>query len=505
MRSIFDCNLYKTGMSHIPQNNRNDRWLAIATWLIIGIGILLRIVVFLQSRNLFIDEANIARNVYERTFAGLAMPLSYEQYAPPIFLWILKVSTILFGFGEDAFRLYTLLMSIGALLLFTAVMSAFDIKKGLLYPLFLFATGLIFVRYSTEVKQYMPDVFICLLLVWLAMKIDVLKNTMISFVAIWFLLGTLSIWSSMPSVFVLAGVGMYYGTTAIKQDSKKLMPVIIVSILWLMQFLFYYTTILKPQADSEYLHNFHKDYFIFLIPVSLVQLQHNIQLVGNLLSEAGGYTALVTIFNGLLLLTGGYLLFRKNLEKALLVVVPIVCLYIAAGLSQFSLIPRVSLFIMPFMLLLIGYGFNIVLQVRSKVVLGIVVAVAFIGAYNHNQLKLLIKPLRNEEITDGMKLLKDNKLTAKDVYVHMGAAPAFIYYTEIHPAREQWQTLKYAHVLKYGQNCDAIAQTGGQLGFLYANGNTDEMNACKDGVLKHMIVKASFEEKGCSAYVYATK
>jgi predicted membrane-bound mannosyltransferase len=153
-------------MNLIPQD-KNRRWLTISVWGIIAIGSFLRIAMLLQNRNLFIDEANIARNVYERTFAGLALPLSYEQYAPPVFLWILKLHTTVLGFSEYAFRLYPLLTGIFAMYLFTNIMKLMNVAAGVLYPLFLMATGFIYIHFSTEVKQYMPDTCIALLLVWL--------------------------------------------------------------------------------------------------------------------------------------------------------------------------------------------------------------------------------------------------------------------------------------------------------------------------------------------------
>src|ERR1700748_715444 len=90
-------------------------WLVIA---IIIVGVVLRLIYYFQNRCLFIDEANIARNIYERSLEGLAKPLNYEQYAPPLFLWIIKISTLLFGCSEFAFRLFPLLCGIASLFLF---------------------------------------------------------------------------------------------------------------------------------------------------------------------------------------------------------------------------------------------------------------------------------------------------------------------------------------------------------------------------------------------------
>src|ERR1043165_1516328 len=86
-----------------------DRVLNIICWLIVTAGVLLRLATFFHNRNLIIDEANIVRNLAERDFGGLVLPLTYEQYAPPVFLWIEKLASLLLGYGEKAMRLYPLL------------------------------------------------------------------------------------------------------------------------------------------------------------------------------------------------------------------------------------------------------------------------------------------------------------------------------------------------------------------------------------------------------------
>ena len=61
---------------------------------VVALGIALRVAVYLQNRDISMDEANVARNLFERDFAGLLKPLFYEQFAPPVFLWIEKAVTV---------------------------------------------------------------------------------------------------------------------------------------------------------------------------------------------------------------------------------------------------------------------------------------------------------------------------------------------------------------------------------------------------------------------------
>ncbi|MEI8278333.1 MAG: hypothetical protein WCG87_01145 [Bacteroidota bacterium] len=282
-----------------------EKYLKILAWLIILVGVVVRVAVYIQNRNLFIDEANLARNIYERGFMALTTPLIYEQYAPPVFLWMVKLSALLFGYGEMALRLYPLLSGIGALVLMLLIMKELTSFKSLWYPLFLLASATILVKYSSELKQYMSDVFWVMSLVLLTLKTDVHKRSVVQFVFVWLIIGSVAIWSSMPTVFILSGVGSYYiWSCLLNKNYKKLIPVVIVGCLWLVQFLFYYLTILKPQANTSYLQNFHKDYFLFFIPNGKDQLMHNWYVCKGILLEAGGTTALAWIFNLLMFSLG---------------------------------------------------------------------------------------------------------------------------------------------------------------------------------------------------------
>jgi hypothetical protein len=70
---------------------------------------------------LFIDEASLALNFCEKTYAGLWGPLAYEQYAPPLFSTAVKWCTDVFGHSERALRLFPLWSSLVSIGLFGVV------------------------------------------------------------------------------------------------------------------------------------------------------------------------------------------------------------------------------------------------------------------------------------------------------------------------------------------------------------------------------------------------
>jgi len=253
-----------------------DKFIKYFIFLILLMGIVLRLTYFFQDYDLIIDEANIARNLAERNFAELCLPLKYEQYAPPVFLWIEKVFALTFGFGEKALRVYPLLCGIAALFVFYKILIRTLSRRAFWYPLALLALGVIYVKYSAQVKQYMPDLLIGLLLVWAALTIDIWKVKKSRFLLFWAIAGSIAVWSSMSSVFILAGVGTYYGWQLWSMKKWKAGWIILIpALIWIGQFLLYYFLILKPQIFSDYLQRYHEDFFLFLFPDNMEQWMHN--------------------------------------------------------------------------------------------------------------------------------------------------------------------------------------------------------------------------------------
>lgn len=489
-------------------SKNSEKYLKILAWLIILVGVVVRLAVFIQNRNLFIDEANLARNLYERGFIALSTPLAYEQYAPPVFLWVVKFFALLFGYGEMTLRLYPFLSGIATLVIMLFIMKELTSYKSLWYPLFLLVSAAILVRYSSELKQYMSDVFFVVSLVLLTLKIDIQKRSATQFVLIWLVVGSIAIWGSMPSVFVLAGVGAYYIWSCIQsKDYKRLVPVVIVGVLWMLQFLFYYLTILKPQANTSYLQNFHRDYFLFAMPDSKEQWLHNWYVCKGILEEAGGATAIAWIFNLLMFIVGAVIAIRKQTAVALLVLIPLLATIIAASFGQFSLIPRVALFMIPLILIMIGYGFEKVLSLKVKPLQVVLVIIAFICAKNHNSIRMIYEPFRNEQITDGLQFLQKYHIVGQQVYVHQGARPAMVYYTEIHPDKQKWGQFKDAHMLWWDVKYDTVSQSNpGRVGFIYTSMSAEERTDCSHRVESHrkLVDKLEGDQYGtkCAAYVY---
>ena len=67
------------------------------TAVLVVLGIVLRLVRYLDGRSLWNDEAQLALNVVSRSGLELLAPLDYGQAAAPLFLWLVRGCAVVFG------------------------------------------------------------------------------------------------------------------------------------------------------------------------------------------------------------------------------------------------------------------------------------------------------------------------------------------------------------------------------------------------------------------------
>src|SRR5262245_6369800 len=145
--------------------------LGAAGWALLGLGALLRVARALANRSLWGDEGSLAINLVERSFAGLAAPLSHAQAAPPGFLWLVEATTLGFGDGELALRAVPLAASLASLPLFAWLARALLGRRDALLALALFAVSEPLVFYASELKPYASDVLVALAIAALALRV----------------------------------------------------------------------------------------------------------------------------------------------------------------------------------------------------------------------------------------------------------------------------------------------------------------------------------------------
>lgn len=480
----------------------------ILPWAIIGIGVLLRTVVFLQNRNLIIDEANIVRNIYERDFVGLFQPLNYEQFAPPIFLCIAKCELIFISAAEWSLRLFPFFCSIVNLFLFYTLLKKVNLKSGIFYPLFLFATGMIYVRYATELKQYSSDIFVSLSLLLLAIKFEINNSPRLKFFLLWLFAGSLAIWLSMPSVFVLGAIGGYYFYTVFQSKSwSKLLPFLLVVALWLAQFFAYYMLVLKPSTESEYLQNCHFEHEFVFPPKNAEDWIHNRDTLFTFFSLLGGHWLLSMVTNISFLLLGLMQLWRKNKNLFLLFGLSILFLFAAVFLRQFTLMPRVCLFIYPVLLLIIGLGLEYIFSLSKSYIFRIIITtVCIVNLSNFSKLNWITEAPNFDHTTEGFEWIEKRNQNNNPVYLHDLVNPQKIYYTEIHPNKNRRKTFTKTNIFNWQTNMDSLTKSiEGETYFMFWWGLEAEINRETESIHRDLIIKDSIIKQDFVVYKVAKK
>ncbi len=487
---------------------KRHRW-TLLTIAIAGTGIVYRIVLWQMNRGLFIDEANLARNIFERDWLQLLQPLSYEQYAPPVFLWLQKAFTQSFGYSEKAFRLYPLLSGIAGVMLLAQLLRMCLPQQVRWYPLVLFATGAIYLRYATECKQYMPDALVSMALLWLALKTDIRKILPFHFAVIWILAGSLAIWSSMPSVFILAGIGCYYAVQLWHTDIpfRRWAVLITTGSIWLLQFAAYYLAILSTQIKSGYLQNFHQWYFLDVIPAGWSGFtHHNWLVIKGLTEQMGGKLAVSLVVNLLLTMAGLLYAIRKRDARIILLAVPGLLLLIASMMKSYSLVERLVLFYFPYWLIIIGFGLQAFYEQSPKWLYRIVLAGIVFTAVKANKISYLTThPLTLENVPVCLDFLVEHGITKDHLYISHLAEGGYVYYTQMHPEKERWASLRGAQLLQWNTSWDTLfSKADTTTGWLFTSLGNDIQPVLQTAE-KYLTISRRSEESDAKAYILAPK
>jgi len=213
--------------------------------ILIGLGIILRLVQYLYNRSLWLDEASLALNLIKKSFYGLLQPLDWGQWAPPGFLVVVKVLIRTFGDSEYVLRLFPLVAGILSLLIFYAVARRALSQRGLLIALALFAISGPLIRYSSEFKQYSSDVTIALGiylmgLIWLEQK-----SRFVLYTVVFSVIGSILIWFSHPSIFFLSGIGIALAVHSLKTKQwTQFVWLTMPALFWLSSFAIFYFGVL---------------------------------------------------------------------------------------------------------------------------------------------------------------------------------------------------------------------------------------------------------------------
>ena len=401
-------------------------------WLILGLGVVLRLRQYLANRSFWHDEATLALNLVHRSFSGLTRPLDFAA-APVGFLFIEKFLMVLMGNRDYILRLFPLFSGLLAIYL------VYLIARKQLGPAGLFAVlacaicwSLIY--YSSELKQYSSDTLFALLLVYLS--IPCLKE---SARAKDFLLlgaaGLIAIWISHPSVFVLAGIGLVLLFTKLAgKTDVPLAWILGLGAAWAAALGATYVVSLRHLVSDQSLQNYWRHGFMPLPPWRhLDWLAQTYLALLEAASRGAGHRFPTLIWTALLAIGIVSFLLRDR-NTGLIIILPFFFVSVAAALQRYPLRGRLVLFLVPLLLLIAAEGLGRFFGLLSKgnrglamLACGALIPIVLWTPVN-SAVARFRWPVMADDIKPVMEYVQRNRQPDDVVYVYHGARPSFDYY-----------------------------------------------------------------------------
>jgi hypothetical protein len=338
--------------------HRREKLYTILVSLLLAVGCAPRIAYYMTGRALWFDEAALCINVLERGWLQLLEPMAFKQVAPPLYLWGMKLCTVVAGPTVYAVRLPSLLAGLGTLILFWIVARRLLSSAGAIMALAVVAVSQHLIVYSGEAKPYALDVAIALAVVWMALRWEDKPATWQRALRYGLLMG-LAVWLSFPAVFVIGGVGscqLFYAAKS--RDWRSFSALSTVFGLAALSFLIEYVVAIGPSRGNaetmDYMNVYWRHGFMPFPPTSHWDFRWYRVRSFMFMDMPGGFT-----LPGLALfawLTGLLALWNRKVRYALWLLSPV---FLTLFVSIFKLYPfhgRMILFLAPALFLPMGEG-----------------------------------------------------------------------------------------------------------------------------------------------------
>jgi hypothetical protein len=406
----------------------------LAPWLVpsalVAFGAALRLWQYWAGASLWADEANLALNVIDRPLGQLLGPLDYRQVAPPGWLVLVKGAVSLFGEGEQALRLVPFLGSLVALPLFWHVArQALPAGLGAPLALGLFAAGFPFIFYAAQVKPYSTDVAAALLLTALTLRARVdSRRSLLRGVG---LAGAIAPWLSYPALLMNAGLLAALAASAlVERERARLRALAPVALAWLASgtgVVLWARSTLTPD-DVLYMQRFWDQGFLPLPPASLKELAWPVVKLSSVYGGGGLRYPAPGIFL-ILAGVGAWGLWRAARDRAWLLLGPILATFGAAALRAYPFAPRITLFLVPSLLVLTAAGPDALGRLagtrRQRVAALVATACATLALVGLGRSPL---PYTPEPLEPVIRAMRQVWQPGDRAYVYYGGEKAFIYY-----------------------------------------------------------------------------
>jgi hypothetical protein len=203
---------------------------------------------------------------------------------------------------------------------------------------------------------------------------------------------------------------------------------------WMLSFLLYFFLLLKNNAQSDYLQTFHQQYFLAFPPTNSAALKLLTSQIIGICSNMLGWTFIANTLTIIGLSIGIYKLWKTQRDWFLKLVIPIIAVLMASATHFYSLIPRLTLFFLPILILIVFIGYDFIFTKINKIIQTIFIIAFIATGYEYQQLASFYKPFVNDtsDLKKGLEYLSSEQAQGEPFFVPFNAAPVVKYYTEIY-------------------------------------------------------------------------
>jgi hypothetical protein len=424
--------------------------------------------------------------------------------APILFLQIEKLFSTLLPNTELSLRIFPLLCFWASLFFFYQIIrTQLKNQYAIVLALSLFVFNNLMIYYSSELKQYMSDVFVLLGLFYLVLKDYKKEKTRFYLLGI---AGTLAVFLSnvTPVILLTCGVYLIYDDFWVTKR-KRLIPISAVFASWLCAFFVYFCFFVYNHPAREFMTTFWSDSFlpIHSIPDTLTFLaQKKIMIQYALFPHI-----IVLIYLMLFVsLTGIIVLIRK--KRIRLIILTCMPILLHLFLSAFHLYPfesRLMLYTFPGLFIVCAAGLGFItdfifarLKISDFKLLYLLIPAMFWSFFYGF-------PVKSEEMKESIDYIQKNIEEGDRIYVYYFAIFPYEYYNQIGYSTIQapvtngkftgWPIYSTGEITEV----DALR---GKTWLLLVHGSDDEQLILnRVDSLGHKRLK-EYKTKGSSAYLY---
>jgi hypothetical protein len=395
-------------------------------WGIVLLGIILRLRQYLSNRSFWADEASLAVNIANRSFSGLLGLLDYQQAAPIGFLFVEKTLITIFGNHDYVLRLFPLFAGVlSTYLIYRIAHDHFGIAGMFAVLLFAISWGLIY--YSSELKQYISDVMVAVLLIFLAGNYLRANARGSDFLKLG-IVGAVVIWISHPSVFILAAIGVALVYEKLFRAKHIPFPWIFgLGAAWLASFgLEYFVSLRNIVTDGFLVEYWRKAY----MPMPPWSDPGWFAKVYRSFLDTGLHTHWAMSVTFIVLVLVGACLAGRQIPGVMLVLPALITLILSA-LQRYPFMHRFLLFLLPFAMLLMAEGIRFIYSMLSgwsrELALAVIAIPISVSLWSRSHPGISLTR-HGADIGPVMRYVAENRHVEDTIYVYYGSAPAFDYY-----------------------------------------------------------------------------